>query len=68
MFFKESKLIRYENKPERTIHDQGKKMVNNKDGMARDDGIRRQELLIKFYKSAQGIKRISRYNKEKIIT
>lgn len=46
MFVKESKLIKYENKQERVIHDQGKKMVNNEDRTARDNGIRRQELLI----------------------
>lgn len=46
MFVKELKLIKYENKQERVIHDQGKKMVNNEDRTARDNGIRRQELLI----------------------
>lgn len=48
MFDRQSKLLRYENKQEKVTHSYKKKMVNNskKLRMARDDGIRRQELLI----------------------
>lgn len=71
MFGRKSKLTRYENQQEKVTYNQEEKMVNNSRlRIATDNGIRRQEPLIsqhKFYKRAQGIKRIYTYKRDSLL-